>query len=75
MSENVDHPAHYNQSGTETITIIQEALTPEQFEGFLLGNAFKYLHRYPHKGKPVEDIEKAKWYLDRLSHEVLKKGS
>ncbi|MBQ1188304.1 MAG: DUF3310 domain-containing protein [Peptococcaceae bacterium] len=32
---------------------------------FSLGNAVKYIARADHKGKPVEDLEKARWYIDR----------
>jgi len=37
----------------------------------LKGNTLKYLWRYNYKGKPVEDIEKARWYLEKLYLEVL----
>ena len=40
-------------------------MTPEQFEGFLRGNAIKYLARYPDKGG-IEDLRKARHYLDAL---------
>jgi hypothetical protein len=40
------------------------------FMGYLEGNAKKYLHRYRYKGKPVEDLKKARWYLDRLIGEM-----
>lgn len=33
---------------------------------FCLGNAIKYLWRYHSKGRPVEDLEKARWYLCRV---------
>ena len=37
----------------------------EQYEGWLRGNVFKYLWRYPHKNK-LEDLRKAQFYLNRL---------
>jgi hypothetical protein len=40
------------------------------FMGYLEGNCKKYLHRYRYKGKPVEDLKKARWYLDRLIIEM-----
>lgn len=56
----VDHPAHYNHGKIETITVIEDWNL-----GFNLGNCVKYLARADHKGKPVEDLEKALWYLQR----------
>lgn len=66
MSDVVNSPEHYRQGGIEAIDAIQASMTREEFKGYLKGNAQKYLWRYRHKGKPVEDLRKAKWYLDRL---------
>lgn len=66
MSDVVNSPEHYRQGGIEAIDAIQASMTREEFKGYLRGNAQKYLWRYRHKGKPVEDLRKAKWYLDRL---------
>ena len=41
-----------------------------EFRGYLKGNALKYLWRYDYKGKPIEDLRKCKWYLDKLIEEV-----
>jgi hypothetical protein len=50
----VRHPNHYcsHPSGVETMQIAKH-------ETFCIGNAMKYLFRYKHKGKPVEDLKKA----------------
>lgn len=66
----VNSPEHYRQGGIEAIDAIQASMTSEEFIGYLRGNAQKYLWRYRHKGKPVEDLRKAKWYLDRLLVEL-----
>lgn len=70
--EQVNHPAHYNQSGVECIDAIDaavEGLDPQ--EAFCVGTAIKYLWRFKHKGKPVEDLQKAMWYINRLiDHEI-----
>lgn len=66
----VNSPEHYRQGGIEAIDAIQASMTREEFKGYLKGNAQKYLWRYRHKGKPVEDLRKAKWYLDRLLVEL-----
>ena len=60
MSDPVNHPAHYNShpSGIECIDVVQHM-------SFNVGNAIKYLWRSDHKGALVEDLEKARWYIDR----------
>jgi len=59
-SATVDHPSHYNAhpSGVECI-VVAEAF------GFNLGNVIKYVWRAEEKGAPIEDLKKARWYLDR----------
>jgi len=59
-------PNHYSHGGIEMIDILRAKLSPEQFEGFLLGNVIKYLFRYPHKGTPSRDLDKAAKYLEWL---------
>ena len=66
----VNSPEHYRQGGIEAIDAIQASMTREEFKGYLKANCMKYLWRYRHKGKPVEDLRKAKWYLDRLLVEL-----
>lgn len=59
--EMVNHPAHYQtSSGMEVIDVI------EAFGlGFLRGNVIKYLLRAGHKDDILQDLNKAKWYLER----------
>lgn len=56
----VDHPTHYNKGRIEVIDIIED-----HDLNFNLGNVIKYVLRAPHKGEPVQDLEKALWYLGR----------
>lgn len=66
MSNNVNHPNHYqSESGLEVIDVIK-AFTSELSgeEAFCIGNAIKYICRYSKKNG-TEDLEKAKWYIDR----------
>lgn len=64
MSDNVRHPAHYTEGrNIEPIDYIRDTLTQEEFEGYCVGNVLKYLSRWRKKGG-VEDLEKAKVYLD-----------
>ncbi|MBR6859718.1 MAG: DUF3310 domain-containing protein [Acidaminococcaceae bacterium] len=61
----VEHPNHYNQGGIECITAIRASMSPEAFQGFCKGNVEKYIWRYDQKAG-VEDLEKARVYLDWL---------
>lgn len=61
----VNRPKHYNSGGIECIDAIAASMTQEQFIGYLKGNVIKYNWRFEHKNG-VEDLEKAKWYLDKL---------
>jgi len=65
----VNSPSHYNQGKIETIEIIRDKLTPEEFEGYCKGNAMKYVTRARHKGRSKEDLQKAVWYLNYLCRE------
>lgn len=58
--DNVNHPAHYtaHPSGVECIEITEHM-------NFCLGNAVKYIWRASLKGKELEDLKKARWYIDR----------
>lgn len=67
--EAVDHPNHYGGDNVyETIKVLKAWLTPEQYEGFLIGNGIKYDSRYRHKGG-LEDIKKSDWYKKELLKE------
>lgn len=66
VEDNVNSPAHYGSGNIECIDYIEDFLTKEEFIGYLRGNIAKYMHRWRRKGKPVEDLEKANWYLNRL---------
>lgn len=58
----VDHPDHYQGKTLEAIDVIEDFGL-----GFNSGNAVKYILRAGKKGSPVEDFEKAIWYL---RHEI-----
>ncbi len=69
----VNSPPHYNQSGIECIDAIQAALG-DNFKYYLQGNVMKYLWRFDYKSKPIEDLDKADWYLEKLREEVMADG-
>jgi hypothetical protein len=71
----VNNPSHYNTGTIECIAAIEESMTPEAYKGYLKGNCMKYLWRYDYKGKQVEDLEKAGWYLSRLTAMVTEENS
>ena len=56
----VNNPKHYNNhpSGIECIQITEHM-------GFNLGNALKYIWRCDLKKDAIEDLKKARWYIDR----------
>jgi hypothetical protein len=74
MEDVVNQPKHYNTGTIECIEAIKASMSPLEFLGYLKGNVLKYTWRYSYKGKPQEDIDKARWYLSRLQEE-LKSGS
>ncbi|MDA5561977.1 DUF3310 domain-containing protein [Exiguobacterium sp. MMG028] len=62
-------PTHYD-TGIDTIAFLRANCPPEQVEGFLRGNAIKYLQRYTAKGAPIEDLKKSRHYIDMLIEEL-----
>jgi hypothetical protein len=70
MTDVVNHPAHY-ENMSATITIQPHELLRD-FD-FYLGNCFKYLFRYRNKGKPLQDLQKAQWYLNHFLYYATKK--
>ena len=60
MTDMVNHPVHYTShpSGVEVIQITEHM-------NFCLGNAIKYIMRSELKGKQIEDLKKAAWYIER----------
>jgi hypothetical protein len=59
-SDPVNSPSHYRwlPNGIEVIDITETL-------NFTMGNAVKYILRADHKGKPIEDLRKAAWYIER----------
>ena len=71
----VNKPSHYNTGNIECIDAIEESMSSVAFKGYLKGNCIKYLWRYDYKGKQVEDLQKAGWYLHKLTAIVNKENS
>lgn len=60
LNDPVNRPRHYTFSVIEPIDAIEAWGL-----GFHTGNATKYIARHRHKGRALEDLKKARWYLDR----------
>lgn len=70
--DNVNHPKHYElPNGIEVFDVIAGAMSEEALHGFCIGNVIKYVCRHDRKNG-VEDLEKARWYLDRYLSEIKK---
>lgn len=64
MSDNVNHPAHYEVGKYEAIDVMREVFGDEAVKHFCQCNAFKYVWRMNRKNG-IEDAEKAVWYLKK----------
>ena len=60
MKDPVNHPEHYSFGEIEVIDAIEDWTLP-----YHLGNVVKYVARCERKGKELEDLKKAQWYLNR----------
>lgn len=67
--DNVNYPKHYTQGGIECIDALAAAtINLKGIEAVCTANAIKYLWRWKQKNG-VEDLEKARWYIDKLIRE------
>ena len=66
----VNHPSHYTRGKIEVIDFIEDQQLP-----YHLGNVIKYIARAGYKGDKLEDLKKARWYLDRYINEVRGNGT
>jgi hypothetical protein len=60
QADEVNHPSHYTVGGIETIDFIEA-----KGLDYNLGNVVKYVSRADQKGNKLQDLEKARWYLER----------
>jgi len=66
MNDIVNHPSHYTQGNIEVIDFIEDQELP-----YHEGNIIKYVSRHRFKNG-IEDLRKARWYLDRLIEKLTK---
>lgn len=64
MSDNVNHPSHYETGKFECIDVMVETQGVQATKDFCLCNALKYIYRHRRKNG-LEDIQKAIWYLNK----------
>ena len=67
--DEVNHPSHYTTGGIECIDAMKSMMEGADVPSFISydwGAAFKYIWRWHYKGKPIQDLEKAKWYIDKM---------
>lgn len=62
----VEHPQHYNQGNIECIDAMESAFGVDEVAAFCKLNAFKYIWRAGDKINTVEDLKKARWYIDKI---------
>ena len=71
MTEDVvNTPSHYSSGAIECVDYLKDNMPWDSYLGGLEWNVKKYLHRWRYKKKPVEDLKKAQWYLNRLIKEL-----
>lgn len=63
--DKVNHPEHYNQGKYECIDVMEETFGKDAVIQFSICNAFKYLYRCKHKDAMLQDLNKAKWYIEK----------
>lgn len=63
--DKVNHPSHYTFGAIEVIDYIRDKMTPDEFQGYCMGNILKYISRHKHKAG-IEDLKKAQVYLGWL---------
>lgn len=65
MADLINHPPHYTKGRIECLDFIVDQQLP-----YLAGQVVKYTVRYRWKGTPLDDLKKARFYLDRLIEEL-----
>lgn len=71
IKDMVNHPSHYNTKSMECKDVIK--VMCEGLEGnkaYSMGAAIKYLYRFENKGRSIEDLKKAKTYIDMIIEEL-----
>lgn len=63
QADMVHHPEHYG-GGDNPYEVVKVLFAWGLWTNAYLWNTVKYIARHRRKGKPLEDLKKARWYLD-----------
>lgn len=66
MNDDINFPAHYHKGGIDVIGFAEKQFSLEERRGFYRISALKYVTRFQDKGAPVKDLNKAKFFIDKL---------
>jgi hypothetical protein len=64
--DNINQPPHYNINWEGNQAIETYEYINSWVMGYAEGNIVKYVSRHKYKGKPLQDLYKARWYLNKL---------
>jgi len=74
-TEWVDHPDHYGGDTPYEVVKVLDAWSKMFRIPWSLLTTVKHIARYKGKGRPLQDLKKARWYLDRVIKEMEAAGS
>ena len=66
MSDEINKPLHYHKGGIDVIGFAERQFSVEERRGFYRISALKYITRFQDKGAPVKDLNKCKFYIEKL---------
>ena len=66
MNDEINKPLHYFRGGIDVIGFAEIQFSVEERRGFYRISALKYITRFQDKGAPVKDLNKAKFFIDKL---------
>ena len=66
MSDEINKPLHYFRGGIDVIGFAERQFSVEERRGFYRISALNYITRFQDKGAPVKDLNKAKFFIDKL---------
>ena len=75
MNDEVNNPKHYTSGKIEALEIIEDATKDlDGLEAFSIGSALKYLIRFDKKNDPIQDLQKAIFYIEKVIFERQKQS-
>ena len=66
VEDEINKPSHYHKGGIDVIGYAEKKFSAEERKGFYRISALKYITRFEDKGQPLKDLNKAKFYVDKL---------